>query len=262
MITTESAFIYGFNLTSENNLLNFDEGNGELTVELAIGNYSAQELADEIASKMSLISVVQEYSVELENNTLPLRFSITGVLNNNFDLLISSGSGAAISAYSLIGFTGADLTGLSTYTGNNQAGSVYYPQFLLQNYVDFEDDQSTSASVVNKSTDGTNIEVVSYGNVKIMSCDFLFITDIINQKEIKNNPNGVSDAREFMKYAITKGKIDFIKDIETPNVALTCILESTPQSQQGTAFKLNELYARRLAGYFELTGLKFRLIEG
>jgi hypothetical protein len=261
MITTPSQFNYGHTVTQDNNIVNFIEPTGtnlELVAELKIGTYSLAEFADEVARALTEQSSIQEYQVQVNRNENTL--TISGILNEVFNLLITSGSQAPISAFSLMGFNGADLTGLDSYTSDSTSGSIYYPQFLLQNFVDFDDDQSTALSNVNKSADGQTIEVISYGNEKFMSCDIKYITDIQGQQVITNNPNGVRDARRFLEYAITKGNIEFVPDINGSDLT-KCLLESTKESRNGTAFKLVEQYAKKLAGYYDVNGLKFRKLD-
>jgi hypothetical protein len=261
-ISTQSAWNYGHTVTQDNSSINFLEPTGtntELLAELSIGTYSLGEFANEVSRAMTGASNVQEYQVTIDRNTNQL--TINGILAENFNLLVSSGSQSQVSAFGLMGFTGADLTGASTYQGDSASGSQYRPQFLLQNFIDFDNDQSTASSSVNTSADGQTVEVISYGNERFLSCDIKFITDIIGQTVITNNPSGVDDARNFLEYAITKGNMEFVYDVDNPSVFNKCLLESTQQSRNGTGFRLVEQYAKKLAGYYDVNGLKFRKLD-
>ena len=90
-----------------------------------------------------------------------------------------------------------------------------------------------------------------------MECNITYITDIINQAVIKNNPNGVSNLRQFMLYAIKKKPLEFIPDIDSVEFT-SCLLESTSTNKNGTGFQLFELYSRGLANYYETKKLRFR----
>ena len=256
-LETYSKFNYGHTVTENNNYINFDEGIGELSAEIDVGSYSLGDFVSAVASAMNDVGT-QEYDVTLDRATN--RITITSI--SAFDLLIASGTQVNISAFSLMGFNGADLTGAITYESDSASGFSYEPQFILQNYVDFEDDVAAANSTLNQSASGRVVEVVKYGNVKLMSCDIKYITDITPQGVIKENATGVSDARQFMSYCITKGNLEVVPDIDAPGTFTKCLLESTPESRDGTGFVLKELYSRGLTGYFELNRLKFRKIEG
>ena len=75
---------------------------------------------------------------------------------------------------------------------------------------------------------------------------------------IKENINGVSDLRQFLNYAFNKNPIEFVADLESPNIFESALLETTNGDSKGTGFKLNELYSRKLAGYFETKTITFR----
>ncbi len=254
MLNSFSSFIYGQSITENNNNINFAELGIELTAELNIGSYTILELADEIARALNSEGDL-EYTVSVDIQTRFYTISANGV----FDLLISSGQQAEISVYPLLGFTGADLTGLTEYTSNIPSGSEYRPQYKLQKFVDFFDNRKKASASVNQSASG-EVEVVSYGNIFFMEAIITYATDIIPQGVIIENPNGVADLREFMNYATDKNKLLFVYDIETYNKFETCILESTPEDRKGTAFKLKELYTRKLAFYFETGKLIFRKV--
>ena len=79
--------------------------------------------------------------------------------------------------------------------------------------------------------------------------------------ELENDSSGVVNALAFLNYAITKAPLEFIPDRSNPSTYQECILESTPESQDGLAFKLKELYSINLSGYYETGTLTFRRID-
>ena len=174
-------------------------------------------------------------------------------------LLVTSGTQSSISAFALMGFT-LDKTGSNSYESDNASGFFYEPQFLLQNFVDFQDNVKTAQASVNESASGL-IEVVSFGKNEFMECNITLATDITPQSAIKENANGVSDLRDFLNYAINKHPIEFVYDLNNPDIYEPCLLEKTQSDTKGTGFKLYELYARKLVGYFETKTLTFRKIR-
>ena len=258
-IKTYSAFTYGHTVTDDNKHINFDEGNGELLAELEIGSYTLDAYKNEVARAMNnAIGVTQVYTAMLDRNTR----KITIASDSNFDLLVSSGTLVGADAFPLTGFTGADLTGASSYEGDSPSGSYFEPQFMLQKFVDFVDNVKTTASTINQSASGA-IEVVSYGKVNYMECMITFQTNIPQGKGsyIKNDPAGYDNLRDFMNYAITKAPMEFLPDIDNTINFTDCLLESSSASSKGVDFKLRELYSKGFADYYETGKLVFRELK-
>jgi hypothetical protein len=252
-IDTYSAFTYGHTITTDNNYINFNEGAGELSATVAIGSYSLSEFIDAISVALNSTGTL-EYSVSIDRSTRLITITSTA----NFDLLVTSGSNASISAYSLIGYIGADLTGASSYEGDSSSGSYFEPQNILQSYVAFIDNVKTTNAAVNQSASGI-VEVVSYGAVRFMECNIVPQTDITGQGSIKDDANGVANLRDFISYCITKAPIEFIPDIDTPSTFTKCLLESTRESKQGVDFKIKQF--KKLFAYFQSGALVFRELE-
>jgi len=251
-IATNSLFTYGHTITDTNKYININEGSGEITTTIEVGSYSLGEFVDKVAEALNDIGS-QLYTVTLDRLTRLITISAPGV----FDLLITSGTNVSQSAFSLIGFTGADLTGIATYEANSQTGSVYSPQYKLIKYVPFEHIVKTNNVNVNEAPGG-ELEVVSWGRVNYMECNIKYITDITGQGVIINNATGVQDYIDFITYATLKRPIEFIESDQDVNTFSKCVLESTPQSSKGVDFDLEELYGEKLAYYYQSGKLTFR----
>lgn len=254
MISTYSGWTYGHTITVDNQYIDFDEGAGELSAILNPGSYSLAEFVDEVARALNEAGGLT-YTTSVDRATRKITISAGA----NFSLLITSGTFVNFSAFGLIGFSGADLSGSNSYEGNAASGSFFEPQFKLQDYISFDDEESAVDSTVNESGSG-RIEVVTFGTQNFMTCNITLQNNYTQKVNgpIKNDPSGVSNLRDFLKYARTKGTMEFVPDIDSPSTFTKCILESTPLSGQGTGFRLNELIGRGLMGYFESGRLKFR----
>ena len=257
MINTYSSFYYLNPVTQDNFYLNFNEGGGELTAQLEAGHYTHSELAQAIQDALNDAGALA-YTVTFLRNDRKFQISAP----SNFSLLISSGTNASSSIFSLIGFTGADLTGVSSYTGNAQSGSEYIPQFWLQDWVDPEDLQKGISPAVNKSAAG-EVEVVRFGTEKFYEFTIKFITDVDQGSSgpVLNNSSGVNDARLFMRFCVTKQKLEFMPDKNNKAVFTKIRLESTEESRDGTGYRLRELYTQGLPYYWETGKLVYRLVE-
>jgi hypothetical protein len=256
VISTKSVFYYINGVSSDNFYLDFDEGSGELSAEVESGNYTMAELASQVEAALNSAGT-QAYSVTFNRQARSFTIAAPG----NFDLLITTGTHVGVDVFSLIGFTGADLTGADSYTGV-AAGRAYLPQFRLQSYVDQDDLRKSIQPSVNKSASGI-IEVVRFGIEKFYEFNIMFITDIEqgNLSLIETNLSGVSDARDFLRFITTKSEFEFMPDRDNRNNFYTVLLESTDEASDGTGYRLKELYTKNLPYYYETGKLVFRVME-
>lgn len=253
-----SVFYYGFTITSSNNLIDFDEGSGELTATLTTGTYPVNSIPTIIKTAMDAVGV-NEYDISFDRDTRVFTISSIG---NNFDLLISSGSQAGSGPWSLLGFpTAADLTGTDTYSGTSAGGDIYEPQFKLQDYVDPEMFIDRVDPTVNESASG-RVESVAFGLRRFIEMSFKFITDKeMDGKVIKNNSTGKADLERFLQTIILKGEFEFMPDVGDRATYYVVILEGLQGNNKGTGYKLRELVNMNLPGIYELNGIKLRVVE-
>jgi len=262
MIDTDSAWTYGHTITDDNKFLEFEETvAGILTAELNVGSYSLTDYALEISRAMNAASLNESYSTSLNRATR--KITITG--SSTFSLLINSATTAPQSTYPLAGFNGADLTGSASYEGDSPSGSIFEPQFLLQNFIDFEDDQQANNVSVSETPSGI-VEVIKYGDVNFMTCNVKYQKNNNPEERshmgssIRFDANGKDNLDNFIKYAVTKAPLEFIPDKLNPDSFTKCLLEKTPRSSTGTGFLNRELYAENFATWFETGNIVFRKI--
>ena len=261
-ITTRSRFIYGHTINGDNQFINFTEdGINELSATIEIGSYSLTEFLDAIAVAMNTIGD-NTYQVSVNRDTRII--TITNEENNNFDLLVTTGTQQPISAFTLMGFL-SNKDGADSYDGDIASGFEYLPQYKLQDFVDFVDIEESVQSQVNESSSG-QIEVVSYGKKNLMECEITYATDIERAYKgetsgIENQLNGVANLRVFLQYITGKAPIEFIPNRDNNNIFTKCFLDSTPGYRDGTSFRLKELYAQGLAFHFTSGKLVFRRLD-
>ena len=257
-IETYSLFYYGITVTSSNQLINFNEGGAELTATVAAGSYTHTELATAVKTALDAAGALT-YTVTFNRSDRTYTIAATGT----FALLVSSGTQIGTGIFTLLGFTGADLTGAATYTGNNSSGSEYEPQFKFQSFVSNDDNQEKIDATVNETAQG-DIEVISFGTREIIELVIRFATDrdVSASGWIKNDASGVANLRSFMQFAITKAPFELMEDIGTKSTYKKVILESTPESPKGTAYKLKELsLSGGPTGFFETGLIKLRVLS-
>jgi hypothetical protein len=158
-----------------------------------------------------------------------------------------------------MGFSGSDKTGDDTYTGAAASGSSFTTQYVLQSYVSSEDSRKAASAVVNKSASG-RVEIVSFGEERFVEFNNQYITNRTGVSPlITDNATGVENARTWMRFLITKAPFEFMADKDTPGTFEKLILESTPEDQNGLAYKLKEMTGKSLPGFFETGTLKCRV---
>lgn len=253
-----SLFYYGYIVDNSNFYLNFKEGAGpELTATLSQGEYTFTTLLEEVKRALDDAGALT-YTVSGDRDTRLVTISAGSTIS----LLVSSGTNADTSVFTLIGFNGSDRTGASSYVGDTASGSEYRPQYRLQSYVSTDSWQQAANASVNKTASG-RVEVVKFGTEKFAQFSINFVTDIDQGclGVIRTNPDGVDALRSLMQYLITRGPFEFMPDESETDEFQTLILESDPESSSGTGYRLHELYDKGLPGYYETSILKFRLVE-
>lgn len=254
-LTTLSTFYFGYLITKNNQNLNFNEGFGERTAVIGVADYTFEELLLELQNALNLAGTF-EYSVTGNRADRTITITADGV----FSLLCATGSQAGTSIFSLLGFDlSSDKTGLLTYTSENGAGQEYRPQTLLSDYISPEDYELKESAVVSVSANG-QVQTVSFGDGQRMQCNIIAATDLtgVKNQDFYENPNGVSDLRTFLKYLITKSKIEFMPDVDNRNVFYKLLLESTTADKNGIAFKIQ--HVDKAMKYYQSGLLTFRKV--
>lgn len=257
MINTFSKFYFGLSITSTTKYIDFNEGSGEITAILRVGHYTIEKLCDEIERQMEAVGT-QGYTVTANRTTRIITISAASA----FIILAGSGTNSANGAYSVIGFILSDTDNSNSHQSTSAIGSTYTPQYKLQDYVSSDDMQDLRNESVMKSASGL-VEVISFGTDAMFSFNIKFATNIKQPSTgpITSNLTGVDNLRTFMQYVMNKYEVEFMPDKDTPATFYRVVLESSPQSSDGTGYKLMEQYANGLVGYFETGVLKFRVIE-
>lgn len=257
-LITHSKFIYGFEVSDEALFIDFDEGGSEITAELSIGSYTLTDFADELARALNEAGAFN-YAVSVDRATRVITISSDG---GAFSLHVASGSHLGTTAFTLAGFTGADLTAANSYSANLAAGSEYATQFIAQSYVGPDDSKKAIYGTVNQSASGV-VEVVTFGSLSFIEMNLMYVTDIDHGSStvIRSDSSGVDKLRALMAHLTSKAPLEFMEDEDDANTFYSVMLESTPEDGKGLDSKLKEQYGKGLPNYFETGLLKFRVLE-
>ena len=255
-----SKFYYGFKVNAEpyNGYIDLDEGSGEISVEVPVGTYTLSELVTVVRQAL-LDQATLDYTVSVDRSSRFITISAT----SPFELLTFSGAHSGTSIFSLLGFNVlADTPSATSHTSVSPAGKAYHPQFLLQSYIGPDDWQQKNEAQVNVSSSGTSVEVVNFGIAKFAQFDIKFITNkSMDGVVIQNNPSGLDDARDFLRYITEKNYFEFIPNVSDVNTYYKVLCESMPDFQDGTGYKLKELWDKGLPGIFETGIINVRVLE-
>jgi hypothetical protein len=256
MIYSRSKFNYGHTVDLTNQNIPFDEGGSELNAVIEPGSYSLSEFLVAIKTALETEGALT-YTVTVNRSTNVITVSAS----SNFSLLTGTGTTLSSSAFDLMGFsTGTDLTGASTYVGNFGSGSEYFPQFWLQRYIPKEHFEQLADATVNKAASG-RVEVVTFGREKFIELEIKFVTNLpMDGRVIYNNPTGVEDALDFLRYGISKAPFEFVPDTANPSSFSKVLLESTPGFSNGTGFKLRELIDQNLTDIYDIGLITLRVL--
>ncbi len=254
-LNTRSSFYYGHTVTTSNRYINFSEdGTEELTAILALDDYTLTEFCAEVERAMNAAGG-QTYTVTFSRTTGVV--TITGA--GTFQLWIATGTYASSAAFTLLGFTGVvNLTGAAFYAGNARSGSVYTTQWRLEMYISPDDWKVLESSTVNVSAKGL-VQVINFGEGSRMQCNITMITNVNRpgNSGFNHNASGLADARTFMRYLMTKAKVEFMPDYATPATFFSLLLDSSPAEKDGTGFILKNL----AVDVYETGKLVFREVQ-
>jgi len=233
-ITTRSKFYYGHRVTILNRSLDFKEGAGpELQATLKVGDYTITEFAAEVARAMN-VAGTQTYTVTFDRGTR----IITIAAASAFTILIVTGSRAGTSIGPILGMSVDTGPGVSL-AGASASGKEYQTQYPVDKYLDPIHNVVKETASVNVSAVGVT-QLIYFGDGSRVEMDIRVITNKTGLKNspFLNNATGIPDALDFMAYIISKSKVEFMPDVDDSNNFVKLILESTPDSKNGTEFSI------------------------
>ena len=232
-----SRFFYNTSVTRFIAALDFDEGGGEIQATLEAGNYSLTEYAAELQRAMRAAGS-QDYVVTINRATRVMTISAP----NPFSLLVDTGSRSATGVWGTIGAGAADLTGSNTYTMAGGTGKQYDLQYYAREYTATEHSIELEDAAVSSTPLGL-AQVASFGDGSRIPMNITLITNKTGLKNVGfvENPTGVVDFMDFIKYAMTKGRLEFMADKTVPATFVKCYLEATAQDRDGRKFQLQNM---------------------
>ena len=250
-LSSQSLLVYGIQVTSLNNLIDFKttSGGATKTATLNLGYYSPTSLAIEAVRALSAAdnsvtytaNVLRGYDMGIGN-----RMQIS-TSSSFFSLLFSSGPNTINSAYSLFGFAYSDYTGHTSYTGYQSTGTTLVPAMIGYNYTPIE---------INMEVQGAT--TVSASGVKEA---VVFQVMQFAGVEFKYEPkSSLSSWSSFFQWSIQQRPFEFMPEISNPSYIYEVTLDKSTRGSKGMGIMMKEMLPQ-FPNYYTTGALEFRKIQ-
>lgn len=248
-----SLFLYGFEIDSTNNLLDFQAAiaGPTLTATIPNGFYTSDGLMTAICAAMVIADPANSYSFTiLRNQGMSGTDSIVQLytMGTHLSLLFASGPSSTTSVAPLIGFAILDYTGATTYTAPNACGTQLIPELVGYSFLPPTAYKKVIGNV-NISASGIK-ETISYATHKF------------TQVEFKQEPEAkvITEWESFFAWACVGAPIEFFPDYSSSVLIYQVTLESTSFDGMGLGFQMVEQLSEGFPFYYTTGVLKFRII--
>ena len=242
-----SSFNYGIEINTYNRSIDYNLGASEIRATLNLGYYSLTTIAQEIVRAMTEADNSVTYFVVINRNInsgKENRISIGVTGSPFFSLLFSSGTRAASSAASVLGYVGTDKTGLTVYTGQFSCGKIFQSEMMGYNWVS-PDMYRTIQGTRSISVSGIK-EAIVFQIMKFFSVEFKYERDLTNWIT-------------FFEWAIQQRPLEFTPEISSPSIFHNCTLEKTGQDGNGLGYQIKEMLPS-FPNHYQTGNLTFRII--
>lgn len=248
-LSARSLFLYGFQLTANNNSFTFRAIVAEplRTCTIPIGYYSLTSLASEISNQLQLSDPARQYTVTVNRNVAGgLQNRVTIASNGTFFEMYFSTSTVSQAFATLVGFPAVDQTGFTTYTGTSSAGTAFSPAMVGYTFL--------SPSYMQKIQGNLNIsaagdkEAIVYQIMQFWQIRFKYIPSV----------EWESGWVPLMTWAIQQRLLEFTPQVTSPNTFYEGTLEGTSAESNGLGFTTNEMLPE-FPNLYDTNLMKFRV---
>lgn len=231
-LTAKSLFVYGLQVTTLNQNLDFKNASlgSTMTAVIGLGFYSPQGLAEAIALALQTQDSVNIYTVTVTRNIMGgTQNRITIATNGAYlSLLFGTGPNVNTSISSLAGFNPSDYTGATSYIGAQTTGSSLIPTYIGYNYLD-SNNMSKVFGAVNVAASGLK-EAVTFNIQQFIEVQFKY-----------EDKTRLSLWKSFFFWTQAQKPFDFTPEISSPDNYFSCTLEKTDYQDQGLGWRMPEM---------------------
>lgn len=246
-----SLFLYGLQITVNNQNITFGTNSGETpgsgtarTAIIPVGYYSLTGLAIAVAQAITNADPTHVYSCTVDRTNSGGTQNRVTIATTNTYLSIYFNTGSVSNPATLLGFTGADLTGATSYTGSASAGTVLIPNQIGYSFLPTQAMQKNFGSL-NVSASGLK-ESITFALQSFWQVQFKYI------------PEATMEASwlPLVQWLIQQREVDFTPDITAPTTVYTGTLEDP---QNGLEFNFTEHLSEGLPFEYATPLMKFRV---
>lgn len=229
----KSLINYGLQIDQTNSSIDFKSSSGGPVFQASVpfGNYTLTGLAAAVGAAMGSADSLNTYTVTVDRTVSSgTQNRITIFTSGSFlSLLFGTGPRAASTIAPEIGFTSADHTGSTSYTGTSTAGTILIPDYVGYSYLG-PDFIRMVFGALNISARGDK-EALVWSVQKFFQVEFRF------EPEAKV----IVQWQPLMTWAIQQKPMEFTPDITVPTTFYECTLESTDAEGKGLGYKMTEM---------------------
>jgi len=248
-LTSRSLFLYGFQVTTNNNAFTFRAVVAEplRTCTIPIGYYSLTSLGEQISAQLQLADPARQYTVTVNRNVVGgTQNRVTIASNGIFFEMYFSTSTVSQAFATLIGFTPVDQTGFTTYTGSSSAGTAFSPAMIGYTFLSPDYMQKIQGNL-NISASGDK-EAIVYQIMQFWQVRFKYITFTEWQ----------TGWLPLMTWAIQQRLLEYTPEISSPNTFYEGTLEGSKGDAKGLGFTTTEMLPD-FPNLYDTDILKFRV---
>ncbi|MBL0233244.1 MAG: hypothetical protein IPQ08_06225 [Chitinophagaceae bacterium] len=253
-----ALFLYGFDVSfNVNRYINFKNASlgPELTATLNVGNYTATEYMAAIKAAMELVDGVNTYTVTLNrsiNGNTENRMTIS-TSGSFLSILFGTGTSAANSPATLIGFISTDHVGFTSYTGTFSSGTILIPSLMPYTYNYLGPENFTMKDGVKNISSSGIKETLVFADQRFFEGEWKYIANFGISTEL-------TQWQALVDYMTRQLSFEFTRSInENPNLYEQCTLEKTPQDSNGMGHQFKQMMGEGLYRFYTTGPLTFRV---
>jgi len=254
-LNDKALFLYGFDVTPYNRYINFKNQSlgPELLATLNLGNYTATEFIAEVKRALEAADGVYTYTITIDRTVASGQSNLLHISSSApfFSLLFLTGSSAANSPASIMGFQNLDYTGATAYVSYKNCGVILFPDFPTYDYLGpgemVENDGSRNVSAYGVK------ETLVFAQFYFFQGQWQYITNF-------NGNTQKTQFEAFLQYATKQRKFEFTPSVyEDPTTFYQCTLESAAGYSSGMGYVLKQMRGQGLYRFYDTGVLKFRV---
>lgn len=247
-LTSRSLFLYGFQITASNQFITFgtsvlEVGMNARTAVLALGFYSLSTLLSEVERALISADPTHIYTATADRTIMSGTQNRVTIATNFTYLSIYFSTGNPSNPASTLGFSGADLTGATSYTGTSTCGTAFSPNMEGYSFLPIQY-MKKNFGVTSISASGLKESIV-FSLQQFWQVQFKYIPE----------SSATNDWEPLINWMVQQKELDFTPNITSPGVFYSGTLDDPGK---GLELSLSEMLPN-FPFQYQTPMMKFRL---